>query len=847
MPTLLPAPARVAPILVAFATLLGGAGLSAQSAAPAPTAAASPPAAANVTYLDKYTVSDAPLSEQILPTVLAVDSVLGDPEDVLDIPRSVSTINKAWMDDRQIRDAMDFGQFSPGVYSPARYGSPATPLIRGDNAQMYYDGQQGLYTSNSILPSFNGVEGMDIVKGPGSAVFGPQNQAPGGYVNFNMKEPQFDGPHTDVSATLGYWASGHSYSNPEFTIDTSVPLTRKLAVRVSYLSRYGEGYYNQDPNQTQDIYAALTYLFSDTLTIKWWTQFYESKFNNVTGVNRVTQGFIWNGSYIGGKVTAYPDYYSAGGVVDGTFGVLNAATAYTVKLPAYDDLVGPGDVSRTGRFQSQMTATLQLPGDARLVNKFYFEDADDREINYIGYDEYMPIQQSVQDRLDYHGTFGTGPVTNTIIGGYDFRFSRMVAYQDYSVEPYFYYDIYQPSSNLTFPGYYGEGRSFGGDYGIPGLPGYSTQVGSDSAVQDSYIFDNAAFLQDTVGLGKYFSTVLGLRDDLINVTDSSPGMTQVFNPGTGKIYNPALPIAQGSFFNVSGSGNDPSYFGSLVFKPSDTRSFYFTYNRVDSVLGSPNFGGVNVYYSGQANPKDPSFHQELETAIKTKSVLYELGYKESFLNNTLYVAGSLYEQDKSEPQLQGPAYLVKAQGIELESVYQPSKALSLNLNLTYQNVRDVGSDFYQQTYSYLDGYPSGIIVDGKSGSGYGSPNFGSVPANYYAGVYQPPGGKMRAPGEPEVLGNAFVQYQWKSGFGFGVGPQFKGWMYADDEDELHIPGETFFNGFLFYRQKRWDVQVNVQNITNTRIVDPVDVTFAGNNILFVREPVNASITFRFHF
>jgi outer membrane receptor for monomeric catechols len=847
---------------------VAGADLSGQTAAPTSTPAgatsttttttttapstSSAPAASpsdeNVTKLEKYTVSDVPITEQILPTVRPVESVMGDAEDVLDIPRSVSTINKAWMDDRQIKNAMDFGQFSPGVYSPARYGVPATPLIRGDNAQMYYDGQQGLYTSSSIFPSFNGVEGMDIVKGPGSAVFGPQSQAPGGYVNFDMKEPQFDGPHTEISGTFGYWASGHSYSNPEFTIDTSTPITDKLAVRVSYLSRYGEGYYDNDPNQTQDVYAALIYRFSSKLTIKWWAQFYESLFDDVTGANRVTQNFIWNDTYIGGKVIAYPDPPPyAGGVVDGSFAVLDPTTAYSVKLPTYDTgLLNPSDSCRTGRFQSQMTATLELPGDQKLVNKFYFEDSDDREINQFGYDEYMPLQQSVQDRLEYHATF-SGPISNTIITGIDFRFNRLLSYQDYSIEPFFDFDIYQSSSLLQYPGYAAEGKTFGGFYQVPGVPGYSTGISGVSSFQDSHIYDTAGFIQDTVGLGKYFSAVIGLRLDYIEADDQSPSVYQVFDPVAGVILNPPVYYRQGAFFNTSGSGNDPSYFGSVVFKPTETGSFYFTYDRVDSILGSSNFGGVAVSYGGQASPTDPSFQQELETSLKTLSELYEFGYKQSLLNNTLYVAATAYEQDKTEPQLKGPPFKVKAQGIELESVYQPTKALSFNINFTYQNVRDIGTGFFEQTYSYLDGYPVGFIVDGKSGTGNGSPNFGAVPNDNYAYAYSPPNGQMRAPGEPAVLGNAFVQYQWKSGFGFGVGPQYKGWMYADDEDQLHIPSEVFFDGFLFYRQRTWDVQVNVQNITNARLLDPVDVTFAGNDVIYVREPVNASITVRYRF
>ncbi len=81
----------------------------------------------NVTTLEKYTVSDVPISEQILPTVRPINSVYGDDRDIVDIPRSVSSVNAAWMEDRQVTNAMDFGQFAPGVYAAADYGIPASP------------------------------------------------------------------------------------------------------------------------------------------------------------------------------------------------------------------------------------------------------------------------------------------------------------------------------------------------------------------------------------------------------------------------------------------------------------------------------------------------------------------------------------------------------------------------------------------------------------------------------------------------------------------------------------------------------------------------------------------------
>ena len=239
-------------LMLALFLVSGAASRADQAAsAPAPNADAD-----GVTTMEKFSVSDVPVENQILPTVRPVDSVLGDDASVLDIPRSVSTVNKAWMDDRQVTNAMDFGQFSPGVYSPARYGVPATPQVRGDNAQIYMDGQATLFTAQSFFPSFNGVEAMDIVKGPGSAVFGPQSEAPGGYVNLVTKQPFFDRQHTTIEMTAGYLTSGHSYWNPEFTIDTSGPLSDKFAYRISYLSRYGDGYYENERNQSQDVFRS---------------------------------------------------------------------------------------------------------------------------------------------------------------------------------------------------------------------------------------------------------------------------------------------------------------------------------------------------------------------------------------------------------------------------------------------------------------------------------------------------------------------------------------------------------------------------------------------------------------
>jgi outer membrane receptor for monomeric catechols len=873
-----------------------GAGLRAQSSTPPPASASAPATTptstetsgttatgADVTTLEKYTVSDVPLDEQVLPTVRPISSVLGDDASIIDIPRSVSSVNKAWMDDRQIKNAMDFGQFSPGVYSAAQYGIPATPNIRGDLGQIYYNGQIGLFTRNEIFPSFNGVEALDVVKGPGSVVYGPQGNGPGGYVNFVTKQPFFDGEHTEVSTTLGYWASGHSYGNPEFSIDTSAPISDSLAYRVSWLERTGDGYYINDKNQTDDVFASITYLATKNLKFEWWGQGYDGRFNEVTGVNRVTQQFINNGTYIGGEPYAANDYdgnYSYGPVYnsalpgtaynpkvagsypgpslaglsliyfnpgssnyDGVLSVLDPATAYKVKLPSYDALIGPNDTARAKRFQTQLITTGTISPDFKVVNLAYFEDADSHKFETYGYDEYVPLMESYQDRLEFHFNFDLSSVKNSMIAGADFRYFRLVSYQDYSVEPFATYDLYQPLKYVFYPGYYVEGKTFGGGLGIPGAPGYSGAVGN-SGNQDSHIYDLGAFLQDNITLNQWLSAVVGARVDHDRADTASPSF--IFNYDIPYVNDNIFPngppptgtyLPKGAYYKANATANDPSLFGSLVFKLSDTQSVYASYNRTEAVLGSANYGGVDVSSSNNST---------LANDLKTKSTLYEAGYKQSLLSNTLFVGAAVYQQTKTEPQILGPSILVKSEGIELDAVYQPAKNLTINANFTYQSVTDFTASAFEQTLNYLDFYPVGYIVDGQSGTGIGSPNLSATDGNS-GFAYYVPGGRMKAPGVPQVLANFFVEYEFPQHYGIGIGPQIQGRQYADDQDALRIPLEYELDGYVFYRVKKWDVRVNVSNITNNRILDPIDVTFAGNDTIYVRPPIAASVTFRFRF
>jgi len=125
------------------------------------------------------------------------------------------------------------------------------------------------------------------------------------------------------------------------------------------------------------------------------------------------------------------------------------------------------------------------------------------------------------------------------------------------------------------------------------------------------------------------------------------------------------------------------------------------------------------------------------------------------LKNKLYVSVAAFQQVKTQPQLRGaPSFIVKDNGLEVEGVYQPTQALSVNANMTYQDATAFGSGFFQETGNYLDAYGVGTIVDGKSGTGYGAVNYTT---------YHPYGNRMRAPGVPQLLANFFVEYKVAAG------------------------------------------------------------------------------------
>jgi hypothetical protein len=174
--------------------------------------------------------------------------------------------------------------------------------------------------------------------------------------------------------------------------------------------------------------------------------------------------------------------------------------------------------------------------------------------------------------------------------------------------------------------------------------------------------------------------------------------------------------------------------------------------------------------------------------------------------------------------------------VEIDLDYQPDKHLSFTSNFTYllANYHQVAP--YEQTGDYLDVYPTTFVVDGKNGTGVGSPTFTTFTKGNYS-----------LPGTPKIYFNEYMVYKFSNGFGIGLGPQVTGPQKANVSGTLTIPAQVTWNAEIFYRQPRWEVQVNFFNFTDQHNFTVIDPTFTGNDAILEQMPFHVSVTLKLKF
>jgi outer membrane receptor protein involved in Fe transport len=794
------------------------------------TVAAAPPTSSG--DLDEIVVNGIRRGELILPTQVTSTSAYGLDLGVMDTPRNNTLLSKAQLDALNVQNPGGFSYLTSSSYSDASFGEPNIPRIRGQYADMFFNGMRDSFTLNGYgAPiSFNSVDSIDIVKGPASVQAGP-GAGVGGAIDITTKMPSF------VKSTEQFNLELDSQQKRRASFDIDSPLTPNVAARVSFTSDDSGSYYYDMYFHQQSLFAAVLTQITPKYSVLVTGGFEDTRYRENDGINRVNQGLIDNGTYLTGGVVGGPaNIYGFGSEIDLTGStVLNGRTI--IDQP-------PGTGAHSLHAKAQIIQTFQATDNFSIVNNLFYDYLDRYNQTEDYYADTAKGSYTLEDKTDFKIKFAIGFVNNDIDAGFTYRYAHVLDIQNFVNEPVSIFDLSQSPNTWIFPAsLQAPGGAFlynaafnhpqwglpGRFQGIPGPDGYFIG-GFLNGTVDSNLQDAAIFLEHRIKFSPQWSVLYGLRGDVVQLNYSDPlgGPDYGAPPGLSQLPQSASTAWYGLY-----NGNI-----SLVYSPSSHVSTYLTYNKAQYVLPTANDGAVGTW------GEDPT------NQLRQNTLLEELGVKLDLLDKALFLSSAIFKQERTITT--GPGGLAQTlahiKGAEIELNYQPDPHFFATASYSYlHTTTDAPSPFYN--------FPA---QPGLNNDGAGISLF---PANEMF----LPNQTFQDPGVPQHLFNVLGNYKHESGWGAQANIQVTGPVETTQSGYLNlsaitspanfpfpgltasqlaaftasggyyqspkIPWQYTLNAGIFYSfQQHYTVKFTVYNLTDqNNLIN--DVPFYGNDFI----------------
>ena len=732
-----------------------------QTASTAPaTSAPTPVPTTDSGDLDTIVVNGIRRGDLIMPTTVTSDSAYGLDLGVMDTPRNNTVLSKVQLDALDIQNPGGFSYLTASAYSDASFGQPNVPRIRGQYADMFFNGMRDSFTLNGYgAPiSFNMVDSIDIVKGPASVQGGPGSGV-GGSIDITTKMPSM----TKFATTFNLEADNFQKRIAGF--DVGGPLASNVAGRVSFTSNDSGSYYNDMYFHQQSFYGALIVDVTPNYTVSLNGDFVDTKYRENDGANRVNQAFIDNGTYLTGA--AVTPIAGIGTYIDltGTT-VLNGRTI--IDEPA-------GNGAHAQHAMLQIIQTLKVTDDFSIVNNTLYDYMNRYNQVEAYYADTAEGSYTLENKTDFKIKFATGPVSNDVDAGFTYRYAHVLDIQSYANEPVSVYDLSENPNSWIFPasaqlagGAIPYTAAFGRQqYGVPG-----SYAAYGNGTIDSNLQDGAIFLEHRLQFSPQWSVLYGLRGDLVQLNDSDPLYQQGLAAGLGPY--------PGCGFTTNSLTTDPycilypqsqhtSWYGlyngniSVVYSPSSAISGYVTFNKAQYVLANANDGAVGTL------GVDPT------TQLRQNTLLEEAGMKFDLLGKALFMSIAGFRQERAIPSGQGDLEhsLAHITGAEIELNYQPSPNFFATASYSYlHTTTDTPFGFWNfpaQPSINIDG--AGTAIQWQTCKVLGSASCSQ---------------KFLDPGVPQHLFNALANFKLDNGLGFQANLQVTGPIQTTQAGYINI-------------------------------------------------------------
>jgi outer membrane receptor protein involved in Fe transport len=797
------------------------------------TAPATPPTSSG--DLDEIVVNGIKRGELVLPTQVSSTSAYGLDLGVMDTPRNNTLLSKAQLDALNIQNPGGFSYLTSSSYSDASFGEPNIPRIRGQYADMFFNGMRDSFTLNGYgAPiSFNSVDSIDIIKGPASVQAGP-GAGVGGEIDITTKMPSF------AKRTEAFNLEVDSQQKRRASFDLGGPVTSNVAARVSFTSDDSGSYYYNMYFHQQSLFASVLTEVSPRYSVLITGGFEDTRYRENDGVNRVNQALINNGTYLTGGVVGGPSAISGfGSVIDLTGSVqLNDRTII-------DEPAGTG--AHSLHVKGQIIQTFKATDNFSIVNNTFYDYMNRYNQTQDYYADTAKGSYTIENKTDFKIKFPTGAVNHDLDAGFTYRYAHVLDIQNFVNEPVSIFDLSQSPNTWIFPaslqasaGNFLFNAAFnhpqwglpGRFQGPPGPNGYTVN-GFLNGTVDSNLQDAAIFLEHRMQFSPQWSVLYGLRGDLVQLNYSDPlgGPNYGAPPGLA-------PLPQSASTNWYGLYNGNV---SVVYTPSQHVSTYFTYNKAQYVLPTANDGAIAVW------GEDPTWQ------LRQNTLLEELGVKLDLLDKALFLSSAVFKQERTiTTGVGGLAHtLAHIKGAEIELNYQPDPHFFATASYSYLHTTlDSPSTFYN--------FPAqpGINYDGA----------GVSTANPFL-----PNQTFQDPGVPQHLFNVLANYKHESGFGAQANIQVTGPVETTQSGYLNlaaiksgypglppsqvayysarggyyqsptIPWQYTVNTGVFYGFRNYTVKFTIYNLTDRHNLTN-DTPFYGNDFLTRNPPRSYDLT-----
>ena len=206
-------------------------------------------------------------------------------ESVQDISQSVTAITEDDLDAKNINSFVDLSAIVPGVTVAKNEGYKTVISIRGVGNETNQNAiaapsvafhMDGIFIASpfSLQTDFIDVERIEVLRGPQGTLFG-QNST-GGAINVISKKPSTEGYSNSSDVTLG------SYAQTKFRSSSNIPLSDKLATRLSFSTNKRDGFSENtitgqelDDANSLSIRSDWLYELSDVSTLRVFGQYFE--------------------------------------------------------------------------------------------------------------------------------------------------------------------------------------------------------------------------------------------------------------------------------------------------------------------------------------------------------------------------------------------------------------------------------------------------------------------------------------------------------------------------------------------------------------------------------------------